>query len=314
MAGIAGFGAYLPTRVVTNAELAAKLGCEEEWILVASGISERRYAEETVTQMAIAAAQDCLAKTPRDLGLLIAASGTAERRFPGPAVAVANALGFAGIPAIDLPMASAGSLFAMSLAAQLAPAYGNILVVASEKMSTAVGEDKNTAILFGDGAGACLITRDDAPFQIVGTTLHSDGSFAEHLHLEFNEPISMNGRSVIMQAARKIPAVISKILHQNKKTPTDVDVFLMHQANQNLIDKVAKTLGIPSSRFYSNIARYGNTSSASMLIAASEWWGNPGSTVCFATFGAGFHWGALLAVRSASADQTQSGAAYLPGC
>lgn len=231
--------------------------------------------------------------------MVIAASGSAERRFPGPAAAVASQLGLSGAPAIDLPMASAGGLFGMSLASQLASTYGNVLVVAAEKMSTAIGDDKNTAILFGDGAGACLIGREDGACSIVDSVLHSDGAFAEDLRLGLSEPIYMNGRSVIMQAARKIPAAISEVLEKNGKTAGDVDVFLMHQANQNLIDKVAKTLRVAPEKFYSNIGRYGNTSSASMLIAAHEWWAAKGSTICFAAFGAGFQWGALLANRAA---------------
>jgi 3-oxoacyl-[acyl-carrier-protein] synthase-3 len=295
MSGILGFGAYLPPRIVANAELAGRLGCDEEWIFAVSGIRERRYAEETVTAMAVAASRDCLARNPVEVGMVIASSGSAERRFPGSAVSVALELELGGIPAIDLPMASVGGLFGMSLASQLAPIYGNVLVVASEKMSAAIGDDKNTAILFGDGAGACLIGPGDAECRIIDSVLHSDGAFAEDLRLGLNGTIEMNGRSVIMQAARKLPAAISEVLDRNGKTASGVDVFLMHQANQNLIDKVARTLGVDSGRFYSNISRYGNTSSASMLIAANEWWPHSGSTICFAAFGAGFQWGALLA-------------------
>jgi 3-oxoacyl-[acyl-carrier-protein] synthase III len=298
VAGIVGFGAYLPPRIVTNAELATRLQCEEEWIFQASGIRERRYAEESVTDMALAAAKDCLQNHPAEIGMVIVASGSSERRFPGPAASVASALGLGAVPAIDLPMASAGGLFAMSLASRLADVYGNILVVAAEKMSAAIGDDKNTAILFGDGAGACLI--GDGPCTIVDSVLHSDGAFAEDLRLGLNEPIYMNGRSVIMQAARKIPASILEVLERNRKNAADVDIFLMHQANQNLIDKVAKTLGVATAKFYSNIAHYGNTSSASMFIAAKEWWQTevrPTKTICFAAFGAGFQWGALLASR-----------------
>ena len=306
MAGIRGFGAFLPARVVTNAELAAKLGCEQEWIFQASGIRERRYAEESVTELAVAAARDCLSRHAVELGMVVVASGSAERRFPGPAAAVANALGVGNIPAIDLPMASAGSLFGMSLASRLTEVYGHILVVAAEKMSAAIGSDKNTAILFGDGAGACLIGPDESNCRIVDSVLHADGAFAEDLSLDFDSPIHMNGRSVILQAARKIPAAITEVLQRNGKTAAEVDVFLMHQANQNLIDKVAKTLEVSSEKFYSNIGLYGNTSSASMLIAAHEWWGGAGETICFAAFGAGFQWGALLAERTARPLETQN--------
>jgi 3-oxoacyl-[acyl-carrier-protein] synthase-3 len=301
VAAIRGFGAYLPARVVTNAELAARLHCEPGWILDVSGIEERRYAsaEETVTTMGAAAAR--AAMNSQEVGMILVSCGSAERRFPGPAAGIAHSLGLQGVPAIDLPMASAGSLFGMSLAASLAPIYGNVLVIASEKMSTIIAREpmgRGVAPLFGDGAGACLIGTD-GPWRILDSVLHSDGAFAEDLRLEFDAPLEMNGRSVILQASRKIPAAIMELLARNSRLASSVRTFLMHQANQNLMDRVARALDADAARFYSNIRRYGHTSSASMLIAAAEWWRDPGPAagdlICFAAFGAGFHWGALLA-------------------
>ena len=306
MAVLKAFGAYLPARIVTNVELGAKLGRTPDWILDVSGIEERRYAcaAESVADMGLAAARDCLDRAgirPAEVGLLLVSSGSMERRFPGPAASIASRLGIGAAPAIDLPIASAGSLFGMSIAAALTARHGNVLVVAAEKMSAVVERepmDQGIAILFGDGAGACLIAPGDGPPQIVDSVLHSDGSFAEDLRLEFDAPLAMNGRSVIMQASRKIPGVIQEVLERNQTTAAEVKIFLMHQANQNLIDRVARALDVESARFYSNIRRYGNTSSASMLIAASEWWRDAGpasgDSICFATFGAGFHWGAAL--------------------
>jgi 3-oxoacyl-[acyl-carrier-protein] synthase-3 len=306
VAAIRGFGAYLPSRVVTNAELAARLECEAGWILDVSGIEERRYSDavESAASMGVAAAQQCLERAgakASDLGMILVSSGSSQRRFPGPASTIAHALNIDGVPAIDLPMASAGSLFGMALAASLSAVYGNILVVASEKMSTIVARDpleRGVAPLFGDGAGACLIG-SDGPVRIVDSVLHSDGAFAEDLRLEFDAPLEMNGRSVILQASRKIPSAIAELLARNGQFASSVKIFLMHQANQNLMDRVARALAIDAQLFYSNIRRYGNTSSASMLIAAAEWWRDPGprpgDLICFAGFGAGFHWGALLA-------------------
>jgi 3-oxoacyl-[acyl-carrier-protein] synthase-3 len=304
---IAGFGSYLPSRIVSNPELAELLGCSPDWIREASGIEERRYAseEESVEVMAANAGQNCLEQaqaTVDQVGMLIVASGSAELRFPGPACMVANRLGLRDVPAIDLPIASAGALFGMSLGAQLADRYGSILVIAAEKMSTVISQppvDKNTAILFGDGAGSCLINRDAGVYRIVDSVLHSDGSFARDLQLGHGQPLQMNGRSVIMQATRKLPAVILEVLGRNGKAAPAIDCFLMHQANQNLMARVARALDVPNDRIYSNIRKYGNTSSASMLIAAAEWLRGqrtalPGA-VCFAVFGAGFHWGAMLA-------------------
>jgi 3-oxoacyl-[acyl-carrier-protein] synthase-3 len=311
MPSIFSFGRYLPERVIDNQELARTLGCDPAWILQASGIEERRIAgpAQTITDLAVQAAWSCLqnaglqrAPAPN---LLIAASGSAERRFPGPAAQIAQRLGFAGIPAIDLPIASAGSLFGMALAAHLAPLYGPVLVVAAEKMSgPAASEpvDKNVAIIFGDGAGAALIVPDQGGLEIVDSVLHSDGAYSEDLNLGFAGPVEMNGMAVIRHATRKLPEVINELLQRRQVIPGTVSAFLMHQANQNLIDRVARALDVPAARFYSNIRRYGNTSSASLLIAAAEWWEStqpqPGDTVCFAAFGAGFHWGALLARQS----------------
>jgi 3-oxoacyl-[acyl-carrier-protein] synthase-3 len=327
MAFLRGFGSYLPARVVDNAELAARLGCEAGWITSVSGIEQRRYAAEaeTLVDLAVNAANDCLSRTSikaGEIGLVLVSSGSSERRFPGPAAEVAARLGMGGgslinvpainvpainvpainVPAIDIPMASAGSLFGMALAAQLAPSCGAVLLIAAEKMSTVIAReplDKNTAILFGDGAGACVIDPDHGLAKIGHWRLHSDGSFAQDLRLEFGEPLHMDGRVVILQASRKLPAVIREVLEHAQQPASATSAFIMHQANQNLIVRVAQALEVAPEKFYSNIARYGNTSSASMLIAAAEWNDRAGfragEPVVFAGFGAGFHWGALLA-------------------
>jgi len=308
MAYLRAFGAYLPGRIVDNQELAAATGTEPEWILRATGITERRFAaaDESVASLGIRAAKDCLENAgmpARDVGLLLVASSSAERRFPGPASAVGAGLGIQGVPAIDLPIASAGSLFGMALAAHLAPAYGNVLVVAAETMSRVVERDpahRDTAILFGDGAGACLIGSASGFAEIRDALLASDGDFAEDLRLGHDTPLYMDGRAIIMQAARKIPRAISELLERNRVPLGAVEAFLMHQANLNLIARVAQALAVPEDRFFRNIQRYGNTSSASLLIAAAEWRlqraSLPAGPLVFAAFGAGLHWGALLAV------------------
>jgi 3-oxoacyl-[acyl-carrier-protein] synthase-3 len=301
MSYVHSFGAHLPERVVTNAELASRLDCTAEWIENASGIRERRWAgEETVTDLASLAARDCLERAgieAAQLGLLIVSSGSAERRFPGPGPAVAAALGLNATPVIDLPLASAGSIFGLSLASQLAGIYGDVLIVAAEKMSAVIqgaALDQNTAILFGDGAGAALVSSRPGRFEVLDSILHTDGAFRDDLALEWGSPLRMNGLTVILQAARKLPTVIGEVLKRQNIRAADVAQFVMHQANQNLITRVAKALGVDASLMYSNVSRYGNTSSASMLIAAAEWAPLPGPVV-FAGFGAGFNWGALVA-------------------
>jgi 3-oxoacyl-[acyl-carrier-protein] synthase III len=298
------FGAQVPERVVGNDELASQLGCTAEWIESVSGIVTRRWAsEESVADLAILAARDCLQRAgieAEQLGLLIVSSGSAERRFPGPGSTIASALGLNATPVIDLPLASAGSIFGLSLASQLAGIYGDVLVIAAEKMSAVIHGaplDRNTAILFGDGAGAALVSSRPGPFEVLDSILHTDGAFRDDLTLSWGSPLLMNGLTVILQAARKLPAVIGEILKRQNIPATDVTQFLMHQANQNLITRVAKALGVDPSLMFSNVSKYGNTSSASMLIAAAEWTPKPGPVV-FAGFGAGFNWGALAARSS----------------
>ena len=311
MASIRAFGSYLPSRVVDNREMAAATGAEAEYILRGSGIEERRFAgaEDSVASLGVRAAKDCLENaglTARDIGMLLVASGSAEQRFPGPASAVGAGLGINGVPAIDLPMASAGSLFGMAMAAQILDgsgrAYRNVLVIGTEIMSRVVARHpahRDTAILFGDGAGACVIGVDGGFAEVKDSLLASDGDFAAALRLDLDAPLSMDGRTIILQAARKIPRAIAELLERNHIAPGSVSAFLMHQANWNLIVRVAQALEVPESRFFANIQRYGNTSSASMLIAAAEWRDQnqsaPAGPLVFAAFGAGLHWGALLA-------------------
>lgn len=301
------FGSYLPSRIVSSEEAGAWVNTLANWIINVSGIEERRFAaeEESVSDMAAAAAKDCLERSgisAKEVGMVLVSSGSAERQFPGPAAETALKLGIPGIPAIDLPLASAGAIFGLSLASRLTEQVGRVLVVAAEKMSQVVArepQERGVAVLFGDGAGAALVTPDEGFAEVLDSEIASDGSYAPDLCLDWDQPLKMNGRTVILQASRKIPGVIRSVLERNSVDPGSVPVYLLHQANQNLIVRVAEAIGVPAERFFSNIAKYGNTSSASMLIAASEWIHShklsKGDPVVFAAFGAGFHWGSLLA-------------------
>jgi 3-oxoacyl-[acyl-carrier-protein] synthase-3 len=303
------FGMHVPAGVVTNEAIAARVGRAAEWIESVSGIRERRWVASestTVADLAVAAAHDCLARAGINaaaLGLVIVASGSARPGFPGPAADVAAQLELEKTPAMDVPMASAGSLFGMVMAAQMTGHFGDVLVIGAEKMSAVIESgplDPNTAVLFGDGAGAALVSARPGRWKILDAVLHSDGEYRDVLAFDWSGPLRMNGLSVILQASRKLPAAIAEVLTRQNVATRDVAAFLLHQANQNLLLRVAKTLDVPADRFFSNVARYGNTSSASMLIAAAEWSqaNPPPGHVVFSAFGAGFHWGALLA-RSA---------------
>lgn len=304
MASILGFGAWLPERVVVNTELAALLGIDAEWILEACGIRERRWAgDESVVDLAEKAAREAIANSgmePSSLGGIIVGTGTPDRQFPGVSAQLQARLDCPGIPVFDVHLASSGGLVALCLAARLCEQMGPVLVVGAEKMSSVIQRDlaKETAILFGDGAGAAVVSAGAGPLEILDAKWGSDGAFAEDLKLDFGGPLHMHGRSVIMQANRKITGAVQDLLQGNAVDAADVELFLFHQANLNLLRQIGKTLGIDPARVPITLDRYGNTSAASVLIAAAEAWKEgrfaQGSKSVMAAFGAGFSWGAAL--------------------
>jgi 3-oxoacyl-[acyl-carrier-protein] synthase-3 len=187
---------------------------------------------------------------------------------------------------------------------RLAETHGDVLVVAAEKMSAVIEIeplDPNTAILFGDGAGAALVSTRSGRLRMLDAVLHTDGQSREALAFDGTGPLRMNGLTVILQAARKIPSSITEVLGRQNISAEQVAVFLLHQANLNLLTRVAKSLGVRPEKLFANVQRYGNTSSASMLIAASEWseTNPPPGPIVFSAFGAGFHWGAIVADSTA---------------
>ncbi|MGA9668765.1 MAG: ketoacyl-ACP synthase III [Terracidiphilus sp.] len=308
MAYLRGFGSWLPQRRVSNDEIAPLVNATSAWILEVSGIQERRYAADTdtVAGIGLLAARDCLEKagtTPADLGMILVASGSSERFCPGPACEIASGLGLSATPALDIPVSSAGSLIGLILAAELASKFGRVLVVGAEIMSRRIAlnpDDKNSAILFGDGAGAALIDAESGFARIADSCLITDGASSETIFLQDGQ-FRMDGQAVIMQASRKIPRAINELLARNQIAAETVEAFLLHQANLNLIKRVAQSVKAPLERFFTNIERYGNTSSASLLIAADEWHREHDAIsgpIVFSAFGSGLNWGALLAVPS----------------
>jgi 3-oxoacyl-[acyl-carrier-protein] synthase III len=307
MSFLRSFGAYLPERIVSNDELAPLLGVEPEWIVSQSGVRERRYAGEgdTVVSLGYRAAVDCLQRAgvlAAELGMIIVACGSADRFCPGPASSIAALLGLSATPVLDVPVASAGSLTALVLAARLATSMGNILVIGSEIMSRRIElspEGRNTAILFGDGAGAALVSPDTGFARIADSCLHTDGNSADALCIT-HERLHMDGSVVIRHASRKMPEAMAELLERNHLPVEKIEVFLLHQANKNLITRIAQTIKAPAERFFANIDRFGNTSSASLLILANEWRQNyPASLsapIMFSAFGVGLTWGAVLAM------------------
>ena len=238
---------------------------------------------------------------PGAVGFVLVSSGSAEVFCPGPASAIAARLGLGDVPAMDVPVASAGSIAALVLAESLATRFGNVLVVATEIMSRRISrtpEGKDTAMLFGDGAGACLVSRDEGFARIAGVALHTDGELAGAISVHEGR-FAMDGMAVIRHASGKLPGVIAEVLAGQGIAAAEVEVFLVHQANLRLLERVAKTLQVGIERLFTNVQRYGNTSSASLLIAAAEWHAEAKELkgpLVMAAFGSGLTWGALVAV------------------
>ena len=305
MAHLAGLGHAVPERVVPAGELAERLGVTEEWILGACGIRERRWLSdgESVAGLAERASRAALAAAglePGRLGAIVVGTGSAPRSFPGVSADLQRLLG-AGGAAFDVPLASAGGLFALALAVDLCERTGPVLAAAAEEMSRVLLRAplaKETAILFGDGAGACVVAPGEGAVAVVDVRLGGDGTFAEALSLSPGGPLVMDGRTVILQASRKLPAAVRAILEPHGLSPADVDLYVLHQANLNLLRGVARSLGVGEERLWVNVDRLGNTSAASVLVALSEAQEagllRPGARVVVAAFGAGFSWGAAL--------------------
>lgn len=306
MTGIAGFGHALPDGVVDNEALAAEFGIDPDWIVAVSGIRTRRCVApgETVCDLAHRAALAALADAgmvPGDLGGIVVGSGTPQRVFPGISAEVQARLGAPGIPAFDIHLASVGGLFALAAAAALCGQYGPVLAIGAEEMSTAMARQprvKETAILFGDGAGAAIVRPGPCAVAIRDIRIASDATHAEALKMEFGEAMRMDGRTVILQANRKLQSAIADILARNGLSVGDIDCFLFHQANLNLLRMVGSALGVDPGKVFVNLDRYGNTSAAALPIAMSEARAGglmaPGSRVVLAAFGAGMGWGAAL--------------------
>ncbi|HEY5997600.1 MAG TPA: ketoacyl-ACP synthase III [Candidatus Deferrimicrobiaceae bacterium] len=306
MPRIAGYGHALPDGVIDNETLAAEFGIDPAWILSVSGIVTRRCVApgETVCDLAHRAALAALADAgmaPGDLGGIVVGSGTPHRIFPGVSADVQARLGAPGIPAFDIHLASVGGLYALATASALCGQYGPVLAIAAEDMTTAMARPprvKETAILFGDGAGAAIVCPGEGAAAIRDIRIASDGTFSDALRMEFGEAMRMDGRTVILQASRKLQASVSDLLSRNGLSVADVDLFLFHQANLNLLRMVGGALGIDPGKVFVNLDRYGNTSAASLLIAMSEAHAEgrmkAGSRVVLAAFGAGMGWGAAL--------------------
>ncbi len=316
---ITGVGHALPSRVLTNADLERMVETSDEWITERSGIRERRIAapEESSSSLGAAAARNALASAelqPGDLDLVIVGTSTPDGMFPATASRVQDAIGARNAGAFDVNAACSGFLAALSTGMQFIAGGGaqRVLVVGAETMSRILDwTDRNTCVLFGDGAGAVVLERGEAgaPGALESFVLRSDGSLASLLYCggpaapailgpPADPVIVMDGRNVFRQAVTAMSQAAAEAVRKAGLTVADIALCVPHQANIRIIDAVARNLGLPTERVFLNLDRYGNTSSASIPIALSEATAagrlRPGDHLLMLAFGGGLSWGAMV--------------------
>ena len=316
----------VPSRVVTNHELASKMETSNEWIIERTGIEERRWVSEgeTGAMLATAASKEAIQRAglePRDIDMIVYATLSPDFNFPGTGVFVQRALGIKDIPCIDIRQQCTGFIYGLSIADAYIRTGGfkNILVIGSEVHSTGLDistQGRDVTVLFGDGAGAVVVGRaTDDDHVILSTHIHADGSEAEILWTEYpasarNPRISveamaerkhypvMNGKRVFKHAVTKMPTVIMEGMIANNLTLADIDMVIPHQANLRINQMVAQLIGLPPEKMHNNIQRYGNTTAATIPICLHEAIElgkvKPGNLVCLVAFGAGLTWGSVF--------------------
>lgn len=319
---LAGLSSYLPKGILTNQDLEKMVDTNDQWIQTRTGIRQRHIAapDEATSDMAIFAGRTCLQKVqknPLDVQLVILATMTGDSPCPATASIVASALGCLNAGCFDLQAACSGFIYSLSTAKAFIQSgqYKTILLIASEKMSSVVDyTDRNTCILFGDGAAACLVSSVQGEWLIADTQLGSDGSGAFYLSIPgggSKEPASadsfsqkrhflkMEGKEVFKHAVRRMQQVCQKCLKENHLTPEQIRWLVCHQANERIIDALVQKMGFCSKSAVKNLDRLGNTSAASIPLALREIESNAikDQLALLASFGAGFSWAAALLKR-----------------
>lgn len=312
---IIGTGRYLPEKVLTNIELEQFVETSDDWIFSRTGIKQRYIAiNEGDYQLAAKAGKNAMESAglkPEDIDLIIIATISGENAFPSTACLVQKELGAVNAMAFDISAACAGFIFALQTAHQFLRngVFKHALVIGSEKLSQILNwEDRTTCVLFGDGAGAIALGVSESE-GILDSVCRSKGEGYECLTSGLSqmktpfydavvaEGLKMEGRAVFEFACTTVPKVIEEVLEKVGLGKDDVDTYILHQANQRIINTVAKRLGQDIGKFYSNIEFYGNTSSASIAIALDELYKAgtlTGQKVVLAGFGAGLTYGATV--------------------
>ena len=303
-AGIIGIGKYVPEKVMTNFDFEKILDTSDEWIRTRTGIEERRYAEEEETSdLAFKAAKNALQNagiTAEQLGLIIVATVTPDRSFPSVACQIQERLGTSGCASMDISAACSGFIYATTIAKQFVESnsYDYILVVGVEKLTKITDwQDRNTAVLFGDGACAAIISKVSEGRGILSFDLGADGTGGKHLYLNDKNQIYMNGREVFKFAVRQMGESAITVLEKAGLTKEDVDYLVPHQANIRIMESARERLGLPEEKMSKTIQKYGNTSAASIGISIVDDLAagkiKDDDIVVLVGFGGGLTWGAL---------------------
>ncbi|HIJ79629.1 MAG: ketoacyl-ACP synthase III [Desulfobulbaceae bacterium] len=317
---IVGTGSCLPVRVLTNEDLASMVDTSDEWITTRTGIKTRHIASagESTFQLATQASRkalDMAGLVPADIDMIILGTISCEKAMPSCACLVQKELGAVNAFALDVNAACSGFLYGLDMADKYIRNNPEmkILVIGAENLSARTNwQDRNTCVLFGDGAGACVVTGTDQDRGMLASKLYADGSLWELLHMdnapslnpELADPdydgsyIKMVGRDVFKYAVRAMEDAIKEVLAQQNLTINDIQLIIPHQANIRILNSLVDRLGVPAEKVYINVQKYGNTSAATVPIALDE--ANregrlqQGDLLLICTFGGGFTWGATV--------------------
>jgi 3-oxoacyl-[acyl-carrier-protein] synthase III len=312
---------YVPEKVLSNADLEKMVDTNDEWIRTRTGIRERRILEQgTTSDLAVKAVQHVLTNrgiTAEDVELIIVATITPDMILPATACVVQEKIGARNAWGFDLNAACSGFLYALSVGARFIETgvHSKVIVVGADKMSSITDyTDRNTCVLFGDGAGAVLLEpTEEKGYGIIDQCLYSNGSGGAFLNMKgggsLNPPthetvdnrmhyVFQDGKTVFKSAVVCMADASEEILKRNHLKGADIDWLVPHQANLRIIDATAQRMGIDNSKVMVNIDRYGNTTAATIPICLSEWWQagklKRGQNIVLAAFGAGYTWGSML--------------------
>lgn len=320
-AKIIGTGSYVPEKVLTNQDLEKMVDTNDEWIVSRTGMKERRIArsDEFTSDMGLAAAQKALEASkiaPESLDLILFATLTPDYIFPSTACLIQSKLGAVKAAAVDVQAACTGYLYALAMAKAFIESgiYKNILIIASEKLSSIVNyQDRNTCVLFGDGASAAVISSEGTGLAIRDVSLGSDGELAKLLILPAGgsrQPASretvdgnlhylqMEGKEVFKHAVRRMESASKESIEKAGLKETEISWLVPHQANMRIIEALAKRFEVPMEKVFITIHKYGNTSASSLGIALDELMrqnnAQKGDNILLTAFGAGLTWGASV--------------------